>query len=179
MTRQTQSLRSFLPTSSVTYLLQWQKLPVRCVSENKRIMDFTLTCFTQLDALRARTGFETILFGVRSSADHYTTPFVHASSPAIPKFFDVVINKPVADLATAIEAFCLSGVNGESTQCCLSNMSTYENRLGVIGKLAKEESQLRGEVATLITEKLRRFPGASRICQDTDQPPRAYHKRVR
>ena len=52
--------------------------------------------------------------GVRSSADHYTAPVVYASSPKIPTFFDVVVKKPVADLATSLEAFCLSGVDGES-----------------------------------------------------------------
>ena len=74
---------------------------------------FHLTHFTQLDALHARTGFETIIFGTRSSTDHYTTPLVHATSAKIPKFFDLVIKKPVADLAMSIEAFCLSGVDGE------------------------------------------------------------------
>lgn len=67
----------------------------------------------QLDALYARTGFETILFGVRSSTDHYMAPMVHATSPKIPTFFDLVAKKPVADLAMSMEAFCLSGVNGE------------------------------------------------------------------
>ena len=70
--------------------------------------------YLQLDALYARTGFETIVFGVRSSADHYTAPMVHATSSKIPKFFDLIIKKPAADLATSIEAFCLSGVDGES-----------------------------------------------------------------
>ena len=68
----------------------------------------------QLDALYARTGFETITIGVRSSADHYTAPIVHATSPKIPSFFDLIVKKPVTDLATSIEAFCLSGVDGES-----------------------------------------------------------------
>jgi hypothetical protein len=68
----------------------------------------------QLDALHARTGFESIVFGVRSSADHYTPPIVHTTSSKIPTFFDVVVKKPVTDLATSIEAFCLSGVDGET-----------------------------------------------------------------
>jgi hypothetical protein len=68
----------------------------------------------QLDALYARMGFETIVFGVRSSADHYTAPMVHATSPKIPAFFDLVVKKPATDLATSIEAFCLSGIDGES-----------------------------------------------------------------
>lgn len=69
----------------------------------------------QLDALHARTGFETVLFGVRSSTDHYTAPTVHMTSHKISTFFDLVVKKPVTDLATSMEAFCLSGVDGECT----------------------------------------------------------------
>ena len=68
---------------------------------------------SQLDALHTRTGFETIILGVRSSTNHYTAPIVHATSSKIPTFFQAVIKKPVTDLATSIEAFCLSGVDGE------------------------------------------------------------------
>ena len=50
----------------------------------------------------------------RSSTDHYTPPIVHSMSAKIPTFFDAVVKKPVTDLATSIEAFCLSGVDGES-----------------------------------------------------------------
>ena len=69
----------------------------------------------QLDALYARTGFETIMFGVWSSANHYTAPMVHATSPKIPAFFDLVVKKPTTDLATSIKAFCLLGIDGESS----------------------------------------------------------------
>jgi len=41
---------------------------------------------------------------------------VHATSPRIPKFFDLLIKKPVTDIATSLEAFCLSGIDGEFTQ---------------------------------------------------------------
>lgn len=67
----------------------------------------------QLDALCARTGFETIVFGVRSSSDHYSPPLVHTTSTKIPVFFDLVVKKPVTDIATSMEAFCLSGIDGE------------------------------------------------------------------
>lgn len=73
--------------------------------------------FLQLDALHARTGFEALLFGVRSSADHYTAPVVHSTSTKLPSFFDLVVQKPVTDLATAMEAFCLSGVDGNFVPC--------------------------------------------------------------
>ena len=69
----------------------------------------------QLDALYARMGFETIVFGIQSSADHYTTPMVHATSPKIPAFFNLVVKKLATDLATSIKAFCLSGIDGESS----------------------------------------------------------------
>ena len=59
------------------------------------------------------TGFETILFGVRSSLGHYSPPVVHATSPKIPTFFDLVVKKPITDLATSMEAYCLSGIDGE------------------------------------------------------------------
>lgn len=65
-----------------------------------------------MDALNARTGFEAVIIGSRSSADHYTAPIVHATSKKIPTFFDLVIKKPLPDIATAVEAFCLSGVDG-------------------------------------------------------------------
>ena len=80
--------------------------------------------FLQLDALHACTGFETIVFGVRLSADHYTPPMVHSTSPRIPAFFDLVVKKPVTDLATSLEAFCLSGVDGESIRSCLNSTNT-------------------------------------------------------
>lgn len=49
-------------------------------------------------------------------------------------------------------------------------MDTYRNHSGVIGKLVKEEAQLRGEVVALITQKLRTSPDCkSRICQDTEK----------
>ena len=67
-----------------------------------------------MDALHAHTGFETILFRVWSSCDHYSAPIVHSTSSKIPTFFDVVVKKPVTDVATSMEAFCLSGVDGES-----------------------------------------------------------------
>ena len=109
----------------------------------------------QLDALHARTGFETIVFGVRSSADHYTAPIVHATSPKILTFFDVVVKKPVTDLATSIEAFCLSGVDGEfhNTHPMYTTLTSMLFT-GVIGKLVKHESQLRGEVVASINAKL-------------------------
>jgi len=95
---------------------------------------------------------------VRSSADHYTPPIVHATSSRIPSFFDVVVKKPVTDLATSIEVFCLSGVDGKSTRPRLNSTNTHRSfYLGVIGKLVKNESQLKGEVASLINEKLRTF----------------------
>jgi len=62
--------------------------------------------------LNARTGFEVVVIGTRSSADHYTAPMVYSTSKKIPLFFDLIIKKPLPDLATAIEAFCLSGVDG-------------------------------------------------------------------
>lgn len=83
---------------------------------------FTNTPHLQLDALYARTGFETILFGVRSSADHYNAPMVHTTSLKIPAFFDLVVKKPITDIAMSMEAFCLSGVDGEYAQL---NTSTY------------------------------------------------------
>jgi hypothetical protein len=109
-------------------------------------------------------GFETIVFGVRSSVDHYTPPIVHATSSKIPTFFDVVVKKPVTDLATLIEAFCLLGVDGEATSPSRKNMQALTLvLLGVIGKLLKNESQLRTEVVALIGNKLRKslpIPGA-------------------
>jgi hypothetical protein len=65
--------------------------------------------------LNARTGFKVIVTGSHASADHYTAPIIHATSKKIPMFFDLVIKKPLPDLATAIEAFCLSGVDGCSS----------------------------------------------------------------
>ena len=62
------------------------------------------------------TGFETVLFGVQSSADHYNALMVHMTSLKIPVFFDLVIKKPITDIAMSVEAFCLSGVNGEYAQ---------------------------------------------------------------
>ena len=113
--------------------------------------------YPQLDALRAHTGFETIIFGVRSSGDHYTAPIVHATSQKIPTFFDIVVKKPVTDLATSIKAFCLSGVDGEPYHPRPERVSTYNGiPLGVMGKLVKHESQLRTEVVALINNTLRR-----------------------
>lgn len=113
--------------------------------------------YPQLDALHARTGFETIVFGVRSSGDHYTAPIVHATSQKIPTFFDVVVKKPVTDLATSIEAFCLSGVDGEPASSSPNVCELTDGiPLGVIGKLVKHESQLRTEVVALINNKLRK-----------------------
>lgn len=126
---------------------------VHCRHYSCRLTNTTAT-HQQLDALHARTGFETIVFGVRSSGDHYTAPIVHSTSSKIPTFFDVVVKKPVTDLATSIEAFCLSGVDGESVS--LPNIQTLtSDPLGVIGKLVKQESQIRTEVVALINSKLR------------------------
>ena len=72
-------------------------------------------------------------------------------------FFDLIVKKPVTDLAISMEAFCLSGVDGEFTQSCMNNAYTYRYPPGVVGKLVKHESQLRGEVVSVINEKLRTF----------------------
>lgn len=132
--------------------------------------------FSQLDALYARTKFETIVFGVRSSADHYMALTVYTTSPKIPAFFDLVIKKPVTDLATSLEAFCLSGVDGESIQHYLDNTDTYEHPPGVIEKLVKHEGQLRGEVVLLINNKLCTSLAMLSIQQITESPSRSNHK---
>lgn len=38
---------------------------------------------------------------------------IHATSSKIPAFFDLVVKKPVTDIATSMEAFCLSGIDGK------------------------------------------------------------------
>ena len=121
------------------------------------IRSLTNATYLQLDTLHAHTGFETILFGVRSSGDYYTAPIVHSTSPKIPTFFNVVVKKPVTDLATSIEAFCLSGVNGESVPSSPSIRALTDILPGVIGKLVKHESQLRTEVVALINNRLCTF----------------------
>jgi len=79
---------------------------------------------------------------------------VYAMSPKILSFFDLVVKKPVTDLATSIEAFCLSGIDGESVwSTCLIYILT-DPFLGVIGKLVKYDSQLRGDMVSLINSKL-------------------------
>jgi len=96
-----------------------------------------------------------VVFGVRSSADHYTAPLVHTTSPKIPTFFDLVVKKPVTDIATSMEAFCLSGVDGECMGLRVDGTNTYGCSPGVIGKLVKGEALLREEVVSLIGSKLR------------------------
>jgi hypothetical protein len=66
-------------------------------------------------------GFETILFGVWSSDNHYNAPVVHSSSTMLLKFFSRVMKKPAGDLAMALEAYCLLGVSGESPELRSSN----------------------------------------------------------
>ena len=56
-----------------------------------------------------------------------------------------------------MEAFCLSGVDGESSHPLLNIQTLTSILLGVIGKLVKHESQLRVEVVALINGKLRTF----------------------
>jgi hypothetical protein len=135
-----------------------------CDAVSRDDINIYLTC--QLDALHARTGFEVIVFGVRSSADHYTAPIVHSTSSKIPTYFDVVIKKPVTDRATSIEAFCLSGVDGESASSLPETRTLTGVLPGVIGKLVQNESQLRSEVVALINKKLRTsspIPGTQQI----------------
>ena len=83
-------------------------------------------------------------------------------------FFDLIVKKPVTDLATSIEAFCLSGVDGEFMCLCQESTNTYTCCLGVIGKLVKHESQLRGEVVSVINTKLRTFLSLLAIKQATE-----------
>lgn len=89
--------------------------------------------------------------------DHYSTPVVYASSTKIPTFFDMVIKRPVTDLAMSLEAFCLSGVDGKSMYSHTKHMNFADVSLCVIGKLVKQELQLRGEVVAIISEKLCMF----------------------
>src|ERR1700733_10808251 len=114
--------------------------------------------YPQLDALSARTGFETVITGTRTSADHYTAPIVHNTSKKITTFFELVIKNPLADLATALEAFCLSGVDGSTFHHLTTPASIDRLPIsGVVGNLVKREAQMRSEVASLITEKLSMF----------------------
>lgn len=89
--------------------------------------------------------------------DHYTSPVVYTSSAKVPTFFDVVIKRPVTDVATSFEAFCLSGVDGKFICSCAKHTNPTDISLGVVGKLVKERLKLRGEVVELISDKLRTF----------------------
>ena len=96
--------------------------------------------------------------GVRSSADHYTAPMAYTSSSKIATFFDVVAKKPIPDLMTSLEAFCLSGVDGESAHHHPKRVSTHGRCLpGVIEKLVKDGTQLKGKVSKLILDEMRMF----------------------
>ena len=54
-------------------------------------------------------------------------------------------------------------------------VSTYKNYPGVVGKLTKQEAQLRGEVVAEINSKLRAFLLLT-VDQVAEQPPRRNHK---
>lgn len=96
--------------------------------------------------------------GVQSSADHYTAPITYTLSSKIAMFFNVVAKKPIPDLVTSLEAFCLSGVDGESAHHHPKGVSTHRCCLpGVIKKLVKDGMQLKGEVAKFILDEMSMF----------------------
>lgn len=64
-------------------------------------------------ALSSRTGVESLLISIRSSAENYTQPLSFCSSKAIVKYFTMVWRTTPLEIACKMEAYLLSGVGGK------------------------------------------------------------------
>jgi hypothetical protein len=80
-------------------------------------MQLSLIIFIQqLNSLHARTGIEVAMFAVRSNSDHYNPAEVFYTSDRIADFFQLSVGHTVQDIATRMEAYCISGVEGLCSQ---------------------------------------------------------------
>ena len=66
----------------------------------------------KLTTLHARTGTETVLIAIRPDSDQYLRPYVFSSSDRVSEFFPLSLQHPLSDIATRLEAYCLSGIEG-------------------------------------------------------------------
>jgi hypothetical protein len=72
----------------------------------------SLIFFGQLELLHARTGTEFLFIAVRPDSDQFLQPHAVAST-RISDFFSLVMKQPLVEVATQMEAYCLSGLDGK------------------------------------------------------------------
>lgn len=66
-----------------------------------------------MEQLHLRTGTEFLVFVSRSTHDDFMRPFTYSTSRRIDDFFQVITQEQPSNLALKLEAFCLTGMNGE------------------------------------------------------------------
>ncbi|KAG6819073.1 hypothetical protein H0H93_015742 [Arthromyces matolae] len=91
----------------------------------------------EIQRLHTRTRLEVLLVAVRSSREHYTRPFVLATSDRVDDFMELTLRETANDFALRLEGYCLSGVQG------------------VTRNYVQELSYKRKTIASLITIKLK------------------------
>jgi hypothetical protein len=50
---------------------------------------------------------------IRPDTDQYLRPYVFASSDRVSEFFPLSLQQPLSDIVTRLEAYCLSGIEGQ------------------------------------------------------------------
>ncbi|KAG6839858.1 hypothetical protein C0991_011012 [Blastosporella zonata] len=76
----------------------------------------------EVKRLNARTNMEVICFAVRTSKEQFNRPCIIATSDRMLDFFELSLKKNVYDLNIQLEAYMLSGVQGDVAKAEVSRM---------------------------------------------------------
>jgi hypothetical protein len=95
-----------------------------------------------------------VMIAVRPDADQYLQPHVFTSSERVSEFFPLSLHNSVLDVATRMEAFCLSGIEGMSISTRSSMILTLMK--GVVNNYRGKVLTLKSETSTLILRALRK-----------------------
>ena len=115
---------------------------------------FTLSLL-ELAALHARTDMEGLLIVTRANWDDFHIPYYYATSDTVHRVFELLNKMTVNEFAVRMEAFCIAGMHGESTN--LHMHSRRSCKLGLTKNHRERIMDLKKKCRELILQKLREY----------------------
>jgi hypothetical protein len=106
--------------------------------------------------LHNRTGIEFVLLAVRPESDQHLQPFATAST-RVSDFFSLALQLPLPDMATRVEAYCLSGLEGEESFLLQVIRWTNVHTLGALNSHRERLHGLKVTTGSLILRELRTY----------------------
>ncbi|KAH9847416.1 hypothetical protein C2E23DRAFT_711398, partial [Lenzites betulinus] len=122
--------------------LSVQNVPISAFHDTRANLE---RIFEEIRRLHARTGIEIGLFAARSRKDHHTPPTVFGTSERVYDFFQITLQTGMDDVASSLEAYCLSGVPGLLDRSVDVIQDLQTRTVGLIGKRLGEATEHRAK----------------------------------